>query len=123
MGEKTDVNLVQDLKVQNQLKLELISTVDEKIFSSIVYAVAEFDSRYIKTIKTERPIVLNAQEIYQSDSKNSIFNQISIEEASNRGDPFFSEYIKFHNLEFKEVCKLLMKNVKPIYNLPELDFD
>jgi hypothetical protein len=123
VGEKTDVNLVQNLDVQSQLKLELISMADERSFSSIEDGVAEFDLRYIKKIKSELPIVLNSQEIYQSDLNNSVFHQISMEEASNSGEPFFTEYIKFHNLEFKEVHKLLMKSVKLIYNLPEVDFD
>jgi hypothetical protein len=59
--------------------------------------------------------------VFDADLSNSIFNQLFIEEANNRGETFFKEYLKFNKIvEVKEVKPTIKKEV---YQLPELDFD
>jgi hypothetical protein len=54
---------------------------------------------------------------------NSIFNQISIEEANVEGEVFFKEYLKFHNIEHKQKRKFVPNTNIQKYQFPELRFD
>lgn len=59
--------------------------------------------------------------VIDADLPNGIFNHISIEEANNRGETFFKEYLNFNKIVEVKGLKPLTK--KEVYQLPELDFD
>jgi hypothetical protein len=122
VGEKTDVKIIENIEIQNQLKLELINTIDKGISLDCEAAKNEFDKRFGR-IKGIDPVILNSENIYDTDIKNCVFNQVTIEEASNRGEPFFSEYLRFHNENEVNGHKAVPKQSSETYKFPEIDFD
>lgn len=122
VGEKTDVNIIENIKLQNQLKLELINTIDKCIYLDCEAAIKEFDKRFIM-VKRVVPLLPNSDSIYNTDMKNSVFNQITIEEASSRKEPFFPEFLKFHNQNEIKEHNGISKQSSETYKFPEIDFD
>jgi hypothetical protein len=61
--------------------------------------------------------------VFDTDLSNSIFNQISIEDAHSKGAVFFEEYFKFHNSNETKEELIPVKKTKLVLNLPEFDFD
>ncbi|MDI6047415.1 hypothetical protein [Flavobacterium yafengii] len=108
-------------EVQNRLKAELIAMIDKKEPDFEIGAM-EFDKRFKTNIKKEVPINSDLENAFDTDLNNSIFNQLTVEEASYRGDVFLKEYLQFHaEDEIKEKIIPLRKN-KEVFNFPELDF-
>lgn len=81
-----------------------------------------FNNAYVRKPLTKIENHIPKLEDFNTSLEHSAFN-IDIEEAHNRGDQFFYEYLKFHKIEQtqKEVRKVKKRKEKMI--LPELDFD
>jgi hypothetical protein len=122
VDQKTDLKITEDIEIQNQLKLELLNTIDKCIYLDCEVAIKEFDKRLIM-VKRVVPFLSNSDSIYNTDMKNSVFNQITIEEASSRGEPFFLEYFKFHNDNEINEHITVPKQSSETYKFPEIDFD
>lgn len=120
--QKQDLIVCENSEVQNQLKAELIAMIDKKDPSDFETGAMEFDKRFKTNIKKEVPINSDLENAFDTDLNNSIFNQLTVEEASYRGEVFLKEYLQFHNEdEIKEKIIPLRKN-KEVFNFPELDF-
>lgn len=121
-GQKSDLKIFENSNVQNQLKAELIAMIDKKDPSDFKTGAMEFDKRFKTNIKKEVPVNSYLENAFDTDANNSIFNQLTVEEASYRGDFFLKEYLQFHGeVEIKEKIIPLRKN-KEVFNFPELDF-
>lgn len=105
----TDLDLLHIESIQDVLKTEFISVIDEVGYTDKI-GVQAFDYCFIKQ-QQETAIKQMQSEVdnYDTDLSKSIFNTISIEEASYRGEKFFSEYQAFHlKAEIqkpKKICK------------------
>jgi hypothetical protein len=51
---------------------------------------------YKKNLSTYLPLNTNLIDIFDTDMKNSVFNQTTLDDALLRGDKFYYEYMKFH---------------------------
>ena len=121
-GQKSDLEIFENSNVQKQLKAELIAMIDKKDLSDFETGAMEFDKRYKTNVKIEVPTNTDLENVFDTDFNNSIFNQLSVEEASYRGDVFLKEYLQFHGEdEIKEKFIPTRKN-KEVFNFPELDF-
>jgi hypothetical protein len=119
--QKSD--LLVNLKIQNQLKFELIQEIFKYNLNSIEAGVICFDYEFPSNPSNTLPVISNLENIFDPDLNNSIFNHISIEDAYSRGDIFFNEYLKFHNREETKSNFSKPKSDKPSLQLPEFDFD
>lgn len=120
-GETQDLIDFGNIAVQNQLKAELIAMVDKKE-PDFETGAMEFDKRFKTNIKKEVPTITDLENAFDTDLNNSIFNQLTVEEASYRGDVFLKEYLQFHaEDETKEKIIPVRKN-KEVFNFPKLDF-
>jgi hypothetical protein len=121
-GETQDLIDFGNIVVQNQLKAELIAMIDKKDLPDFETGAMEFDKRFKANIKKEVPTITDLENAFETDLSNSIFNQLTVEEASYRGDVFLKEYLQFHDEdEIKEKIIPLRKN-KEVFSFPELDF-
>jgi hypothetical protein len=120
-GETQDFIDFGDIEVQNQLKAELIAMID-KNEPDFETGAKEFDRRFKINIKKEVSTITDLENAFDTDLNNSIFNQLTVEEAWYRGDVFLKEYLQFHaEEEIIEKIIPLRKN-KEVFNFPELDF-
>ncbi|MDI1307738.1 MAG: hypothetical protein PSX42_23220 [bacterium] len=121
-GQKQDLIVCENSGVQNQLKAELIAMSDKKDPLDFETGAKEFDKRFKTNVKIEVPTNRDLENAFDTDLNNSIFNQLTVEEASDRGEVFFKEYLQFHyEDEIIEKIIPLRKN-KEVFNFPELDF-
>ncbi len=117
-----EVSIIKNEDVINQLKTELLTTINGRVYDTIKEGAKEFDLLYkkkkTKAIKPIKDLTNN----FNTDFKCSIFNNISVEDAYYRGDIFFREYENFHGNV--EVTKQTIPTVKAkeVYNFPEFDF-
>lgn len=122
VGKKTNLNIIENIELQNQLKLELINTIDKCFYLDCEVAIKEFDKRFIM-VKRVVPVLPNSDSIYNTDMKNSVFYHITIEEASSRKEPFFPEFLKFHNQNEINEHNGVPKQSSETYKFPEIDFN
>jgi hypothetical protein len=120
--QKSDLNISENSTVQNQLKADLIAMIEKKDPSDFITGAIEFDKRFKTNIKKEVPTNTDLENAFDTDLNKSIFNQLTIEEASFRGEVFFKEYLQFHaETDFKEKI-IPVRKIKEIFNFLELDF-
>jgi hypothetical protein len=122
-GIDAEVTIKKNGRIVDQLKAELITTINGRVCDTIKLGAEEFDLLYKqKRTKAIKPII-NLSNIFNRDLKNSIFNNISIEDAYFKGKVFFKEFEKFN--EIVEVKNALATNIKTkaVYKYPEIDFD
>lgn len=104
----TDLDLTYNESIQDVLKVEFISIIDQVKYTDKI-GVQAFDYRFIKQQETVIKPIKSDVDNYDTDLSKSIFNNISIEEASYRGEKFFNEYQAFHlKAEIqkpKKICK------------------
>ncbi|MBG6062791.1 hypothetical protein IWX83_002592 [Flavobacterium sp. CG_9.1] len=95
VGVETDLNIIPHQEIQNKLKVDLMTIIEKNTALDIGIYISKFDALYLMK-KSQIPVISNLNTIFDTDLANSIFNQISIEEASSRGEVFFKEYLSFH---------------------------
>lgn len=96
-GLETDLKLNKDYKLQKQMKSELMNIINKDTNKDVLAGAKEFDRIYKKPINKYLPINTNLSDTFDTDMKNSIFNQVGIEIAQSKGEVFFGEYMRFHN--------------------------
>ncbi len=120
-GAKTDLIILKNIDIQKQLKHELIQDVLKIELNNLDAGVNCFDFEYKTNLTNEVKPITDLTNNFDTDLTNSIFNDLSIEEANNRGETFFKEYLNFNKIvEVKEIKTIIKKEV---CQLPELDFD
>ena len=102
--------------------MELIAIIDKKEFSSFEVGAKVFDERFIKNKEKDIPVITNLENIFDTDLKNSVFNQVPIEEANCRGETFFKEYLQFHDSGEINEKIVLVKKPNEFFDFPELNF-
>ena len=121
-AQEHDLNIFENIEVQNQLKTELIAIIDKVELSNFDKGAKEFDKRFIKNIEKDIPTITDLENIFDTDLKNSVFNQIPIEEANCRGETFFKEYLQFHDSGQIDDKITSVKKPTEIFDFPELNF-
>lgn len=120
-GVKTDLIILKNIEIQNELKSELIQDILKIELNNLDAGVNCFDYEYKTILTKEVNPITDLKDNFDANLNNSIFNHLSIEEANNRGEIFFKEYLNFNKIvEVKEI-KVITK--KEVFQLPELDFD
>ena len=123
LGTKTVLTISKNIEIQNQLKFELIQDILKIEINNIDAGVNCFDFHYESKSKLTNKIkpITDLNDNFNTDLSNSVFNQVSIEQAHNRGDKFFNEYLKFNEKEIKKETEPIKK--KEAFKFPEIDFD
>jgi len=122
-GANTELEIVTDTEIQNQLKLELIEEISKIKINNIEAGVNCFEYLYKPMPTKEVKFNTDIENSFDTDLSKSIFNCISPEEAFYKGEPFFKEFLQYHKVSDNvEVIKPINK---PTQNLmfPEFDFD
>jgi hypothetical protein len=122
VGIETNLNISPDEEIINHLKAGLMAMIDKNTSLSKESSVLKFDSLYMLQV-SQIPVISDLNTIFETKMDNSIFNQISIEEANVKGEVFFKEYLKFHNIEHKQKRKFVPNTFVQKYQFPELRFD
>lgn len=120
-----DSNITIDRKddIITVLKRDLLSMIDKTEYLHLEDAVNEFDKRYKNYKPKPIPLISDLKNIFDTDLSKSIFNQVDIQQANDRGEIFFNEYLNFHCLNEKKEKHLKPAEEKPKYKLPEIDFE
>jgi hypothetical protein len=83
----------------------------------------EFNELYPKLTTQQIPIINDLNTIFDTDIQNSIFYQLDIQQANERGELFFREYLRFHEVDAVNETLISTEKLKEKYKLPEIDFD
>lgn len=105
-----------------KLKSDLLLLVDKSAAPNIEQDAKTFDKRFINNFSSI-PLNWNLDNTFNTDLSKSIFNTLSIEDASCMSDSFFNDYINYHKYEKVKFTIELSKKSKEKYVLPEFDFD
>lgn len=103
-----------------QEKTFLIEQLTGQQYKSIQQGEKAFNRSFISKPPKEIKNHIPALEDFSTSLEHSAFN-IDIQEAHERGDQFFLEYLKFHKVD--ETQKRVKEARKEKFVLPELDFD
>ena len=124
VGEfEVDDTILKNDTIINQLKAELLTTINRTIYDTHEEGAKEFDLLYKKKKEKSINLITDLTNNFETNSKNSIFNNISVEEAYYRGTTFFREFENYHDkAEVKKQPPPLIK-IKEDFVFPELDFD
>jgi hypothetical protein len=122
-GIDAEVTIIKNVSIIDQLKAELLTTINGRVYDTIKEGAKEFDLMYKKKrIKAIKPIT-DLSNNFDTDLKNSIFNNISVKDAYYRGEVFFKEFETFNGfVEVKDNPAPTIKT-KAVYKFPEIDFD
>lgn len=119
-GFDAEVTIFKNGFIIDQLKAELINTINKTDNKDVKVGVKEFNKAYKTQIL--KPLS-NLNNIFDTDLKNSIFNNISAKDAYYRGEVFFREFEIFNGIvEVKENPAPTTKT-KEVYKFPEIDFE
>jgi hypothetical protein len=122
-GLYSDLIIKNDVETITELKTDLLSLIDKTEYLDCTAGGAEFDVRY-KTNKSQVvPVMSDLRNVFDTDLKNSIFHQIDIQQANDRGALFFREYLDFHKVDAAKETLISTEKLKEKYKLPEIDFD
>jgi hypothetical protein len=98
-GSDTDLKFLKNVKLQKQLKSDLMNIINRTENKNILAGAKEFDRNYRKPVNSSLPLNSNLSGTFDKDLKNSVFNQVDIEIAQSKGDMFFGEFMRFHKKE------------------------
>lgn len=87
--------ITPDEEVQNQVKAALINLINKKASVDMMAEALEFDRIYKKAVKKSILPLTNISNIFDPDMTNSIFNQMSVEDAMCEGFNFYVDYVVF----------------------------
>ena len=122
-GFDAEVTIIKNVATIEQLKSEILTTINGSVYDTIKQGANEFDLLYKKKRKKAIKPITDQSDIFETDLKNSLFNNISVEEAYNRGAKFFKEFEKFNGIvEVKNQPPPKVKT-NAVYKYPEIDFD
>ncbi|MBC7845512.1 MAG: hypothetical protein H7Y10_03370 [Flavobacterium sp.] len=122
-GFDAEVTIIKNGAIVEQLKAELITTINRRVYDTIKQGAKDFDLLYKKKrTKAIKPIT-DQSNIFDTDLKNSIFNNISIEDAYHKGDKFFKEFEEFNGIVEVKNAPEPKKKTKAGYKFPEINFD
>jgi hypothetical protein len=122
-GIDAEVTIIKNVAIIDQLKAELLTTINGRVYDTIKHGAKEFDILYKqKRTKAIQPIS-DLSNNFNTDLKNSIFNNISIEDAYCNGKVFFKEFEEFNGIvEVKDTPAPTTKTTA-VYKFPEIDFE
>ncbi len=122
-GAETDLDIIENDEVQNELKHELIQEIHKIKINNIDAGVDCFD--YLYPQKTSYKIEFNndLENSFDPDLSKSIFNQLTLEQAQNRDPIFLKEYLKFHKVNIRKQKMLLKKTKKEQFEFTTIKFD
>jgi hypothetical protein len=101
-GLDTDIKIVPKDRVQNKLKTELMNLINKTSNLDCIAGAKDFNQIYKNYPTKHLPLLTDLTNVFETDLKNSIFNQVTIEEAYLRGEVFWSEFNKFHNVTLEK---------------------
>lgn len=116
------IKITKDDEVQENLKSELLITIDKTEVLNVALNAIEFDKNFLKK-KNNLPEYNGTEDLYDAEMRHSVFNQLSTEQANSLGEQFFQEYLKFHDNNVVKEIKPKIRKVKEMYIMPEIDFD
>jgi hypothetical protein len=94
-GIDFNFEITPDEEVQNQVKAALINLINKKASVDMMAEALEFDRIYKKAVKKSILPPTNISNIFDTDMTNSIFNQMSVEDAMCEGFSFYVDYVVF----------------------------
>jgi hypothetical protein len=119
-GFKTDILLVRNNDLLNDLKIELLNIIDKE---NTTNAVEDFNKLYPKVRSSKIEPLSDLNNVFDTNMQNSIFNQIDVQQAHEQGEKFFIEYLKFHNLDKVPQEQTPLKKKIEKFRFAEFDFD
>ena len=67
--------------------------------------------------------ITDQSNIFDTDLKNSIFNNITVEDAYYKGEKFFKQFEEFNEIVEVKNAPPPTTKTKDVYKFPEIDFD
>jgi hypothetical protein len=122
-GLEHELEINEDNEIQDILKAELMASINRADIVEYEAGATKFDSLYKPLKKYDNPVISNLEDIFDPNMSNSIFNQVDMYEAYDRGLTFFYDYMRFPGISGQKTP--VFNVIKPAekYKLPEIDFD
>jgi hypothetical protein len=122
-GLEHELKINEDNEIQDILKAELMASINRADIVDYEAGATKFDSLYKPLKKYDTPVISNLENIFDPNMSNSIFNQVDMYEAYDRGLTFFYDYMRFPGISGHKAP--LFNVIKPAekYKLPEIDFN
>lgn len=120
-GQEPKTELKRNESFIQAEKAFLMDQIGIRKFRTIEQGAKAFNRYFLPKSKDIQPNNLTINDI-DTSLEHSAFN-IDIQEAHERGEQFFQEYLRFHKLEEKQKEVVQVKAKKEKYILPEIDFD
>jgi len=122
-GAKTDLRITRNIKIQNELKHELIQDILKIELNNIEAGVNCFDFLYKPKPTTKIEFNTDIENSFETDLSKSIFNQLTLEQAQNKEPIFLKEYLKFHKVSRRKQEYLLKQKQREQFEFTIIKFD
>ena len=122
-GAVTDLDIIENDEVQNELKHELIQYILKLKINNLEAGVNCFDFLY-KPPKTNKiDFNTDLENSFDTDLSNSIFNQLTLEQAQNKDPIFLKQYLKFHKVSKRKQETYIKQKQKEQFEFTVIKFD
>ncbi|WP_310991943.1 hypothetical protein [Aequorivita marina] len=122
VGVHPDVSIKRDNSIIEAEKAYLMEQYSGSDYKTIKQGAKAFNREYVPKTPKEIEGHIPKLEDFNTSLEHSAFN-IEIEQAHNRGEQFFQEYLRFHKIDLsqKEVKEVKNKKIEVVF--PKIDFD
>jgi hypothetical protein len=122
-GADTNLEIIKNDEVQNELKHELIQEILKLKINNIDAGVNCFDFLYRPPPTKKIEFNNDLENSFDTDLSKSIFNQLTMEQAQNKDPIFLKEYLKFHKVNKRKQAHFLKQKQKEQFEFSIINFD
>jgi hypothetical protein len=122
-GAITDLDIIKNDEVQNELKHELIQYILKIKINNIEAGVNCFDFLYKPPPTNKIEFNTDLENSFDTDLSKSIFNQLTLEQAQNKEPKFLKEYLKFHKVSKRKQETYIKQRQKEQFEFTIIKFD
>ena len=122
-GTVTDLDIKKNDEVQNELKHELVQDILKLKINNIEAGVNCFDFLYKPPPTNKIEFNTDLENSFDTDLSNSIFNQLTLEQAQNKDPIFLKQYLKFHKVSKRKQEAYIKQKQKEQFEFTVIKFD
>ena len=117
------MDIIENDEVQNELKHELIQYILKLKINNIEAGVNCFDFLYKPPPTNKIEFNTDLENSFDTDLSNSIFNQLTLEQAQNKDPIFLKQYLKFHKVSKRKQEAYIKQKQKEQFEFTVIKFD
>ena len=122
-GAVTGLDIIENDEVQKELKHELIQYILKLKINNLEAGVNCFDFLYKPPQTNKIDFNTDLENSFDPDLSNSIFNQLTLEQAQNKDPIFLKQYLKFHKVSKRKQEAYIKQKQKEQFEFTVIKFD